>query len=220
MKRALFAAVGLGIGVATACTTPPGAPITCATATYNEKIGFDITHVGSTLKGTYHHLTFQGLTVKDINKGNHTRGLIPHSEPHYALSNRGTDGGDYVTTTLSIDGTATTTFDMNSLWFGCLSPHNTESGYAAVECQVSIDCVAPLSMEGHLGPELFTFTPSGPEDQQMIKMDVGYTYCTEVTMGVSEGGAFDGSGDAILVVDSLNYVAREGEVILEYGGKK
>ena len=54
----------------------------------------------------------------------------------------------------------------------------------------------------------------------MIRMDIGYTYCTDVTMGVSSGGLFDGSGDAILVVDSLNYVAREGEVILEYGGKK
>ena len=54
----------------------------------------------------------------------------------------------------------------------------------------------------------------------MIRMDIDYTYCTDVTMGVSLGGLFDGSGDAILVVDSLNYVAREGEVILDYGGKK
>ena len=75
-------------------------------------------------------------------------------------------------------------------------------------------------MEGHLGPREFTFTPSGPMDQRMIRMDIDYTYCTDVTMGVSLGGLFEGTGDAILVVDSLNYVAREGEVILDYGGKK
>ena len=39
MKRTLLAAVGLGIGVATACTTPPDAPYTCPTETYNEDIG-------------------------------------------------------------------------------------------------------------------------------------------------------------------------------------
>ena len=39
-------------------------------------------------------------------------------------------------------------------------------------------------------------------------------------MAFSLGGLFDGSGDAILVVNSLNYVAREGEVILDYGGKE
>ena len=44
MKRTLLAVVGLGIGVATACTTPPGAPITCATETYNEEIGVHTHH--------------------------------------------------------------------------------------------------------------------------------------------------------------------------------
>lgn len=39
MKNALFTAAGLAIGLATACVTPPDAPITCATETYNEDIG-------------------------------------------------------------------------------------------------------------------------------------------------------------------------------------
>ena len=39
MKSALFTAFGLATGLATACTTPPDAPITCATETYDEDIG-------------------------------------------------------------------------------------------------------------------------------------------------------------------------------------
>ena len=51
----------------------------------------------------------------------------------------------------------------------------------------------------------------------MILMDIGYTYCTDVTLGVYSEFVFDGTSDAILVIDSLNYTAREGEVILDYG---
>ena len=109
---------------------------------------------------------------------------------------------------------------MNSLWVGCLAPHNTETGYAAVECVIAIDCNSPLSMEGHEGPQWFTFTPSGPTGQQMIQIKLGYTYCTEVDMWVAPAmNDWGGSEDAILVVDSLNYVAREGETILHFGGK-
>ena len=237
MKRTLFAVLGLAIGLATACTTPPGAHITCATATYQEEVGvhtppssppnpntkltlfqFDFTRVGTYFSTTYyHHLNYEGLTVKDMDRGSHARGLIPHSEPHYALSNQGVNGSSYITTTLSVYGTKTTTFDMNHLWFGCLSPTNTRSAYAAVACNVSVDCSSPLSFEGHLGPRSFTFTPSGPKHQQMILMDIGYTYCTDVTLGVYSEFVFDGTSDAILVIDSLNYTAREGEVILDYG---
>ena len=232
MKSSVFTAVGLAIGAATACVTPPDAPYTCPTKTYNEDIGvrnhcphlpswnsaltisqFDITPVGSTLKGEYHHLTWTGLTVKDINTGNHTRGIHPHSPHRYAL---GTLAGEV---DLSISGTKTTTFDIESLWFGCLAPHNTEEGYAAVECQVSIDCDAPSSMEGHLGPSVTTYTPTGTFGQQMQKMDVGYTYCTDVPIWVSTvGGPFDRSQDAVLVIDNVKYVAREGEVELQFGG--
>ncbi|KAK0512955.1 hypothetical protein JMJ35_004972 [Cladonia borealis] len=213
MKSSVFTAVGLAVGVATACVTPPDAPYTCPTETYNEDIGFDITPVGSTLKGEYHHLTWTGLTVKDVNTGNHTRGIHPHSPHRYALA---TLAGEV---DLSISGTKTTTFDIESLWFGCLAPHNTESGYAAVECQVSIDCDAPSSMEGHLGPSVTTYTPTGTFGQQMQKMDVGYKYCTDVPIWVSTvGGPWDRSQDAVLVIDSVSYVAREGEVELQFGG--
>ena len=79
-----------------------------------------------------------------------------------------------------------------------------------------------MSMEGHLGPAMYTYTPSGPFGQKMQKMDVGYTYCTDVPIWVSVAGQgpWGGKNDAVLVIDSVSYVAREGEVILEYGGKK
>lgn len=78
-----------------------------------------------------------------------------------------------------------------------------------------------MSMEGHLGPDTYTYTPSGPFGQQMQKMKVGYQYCTDVPIWVSVlGGPFDRSQDAVLVIDSVSYTAREGEVILQHGGKK
>ena len=54
----------------------------------------------------------------------------------------------------------------------------------------------------------------------MQKMDVGYTYCTDVPIWVStvQGGPWDRSQDAVLVIDSVKYVAREGEVELQFGG--
>lgn len=82
-------------------------------------------------------------------------------------------------------------------------------------CQVSIDCDAPTSFEGHLGPDVYTYTPTGPFDQKMQKMDVGYQFCTGVPIWVStvEDGIWSRSTDAVLVIDSVSYVAREGEVI-------
>ena len=51
----------------------------------------------------------------------------------------------------------------------------------------------------------------------MVLMDIRYTYCTDVFLGVYAGELYEGTSDAILVIDSLNYTAREGEVILDYG---
>ena len=89
-----------------------------------------------------------------------------------------------------------------------------------MECVVSIDCDAPSSGEGHLGPFTTTYTPTGTYGQQMQKMEVGYSYCTDVPIWVStkEGGPWDRSQDAVLVIDSVSYVAREGEVEVVHGG--
>lgn len=73
-----------------------------------------------------------------------------------------------------------------------------------------------------MGPDVYTYTPSGPFGQQMQKMNVGYEYCTDVPIWVSVAGQgpWGRSNDAVLVIDSVSYVAREGEVILQHGGKK
>jgi len=161
----------------------------------------------------YHHLFFDKLTVQDVDKGKHARGLLPHSAPNYALSPRGANGGPYDTSYLSIGGN-TTTFDMNSLWIGCLAPSATKTGYAAIACHVSMDCSAPSTPEGHLGPRAYPYQPSGPTDAKMIQIAPQFKFCTEFIIGISGNVSYFGSDNAILVVDNLSYVAREGEVQL------
>ena len=70
-----------------------------------------------------------------------------------------------------------------------------------------------------MGPSTTTYTPTGTFGQQMQKMDVGWTYCTDVPIWVSNvGDPWGRSQDAVLVIDSVSYVAREGEKELVFGG--
>ena len=53
----------------------------------------------------------------------------------------------------------------------------------------------------------------------MQKMDVGWTYCTDVPIWVSNvGDPWGRSQDAMLVIDSVSYVAKKGEKELVFGG--
>lgn len=48
----------------------------------------------------------------------------------------------------------------------------------------------------------------------MIQIAPQFKFCTEFIIGISGNVSYFGSDNAILVVDNLSYVAREGEVQL------
>lgn len=82
MKSALFTAAGLATGLATACTTPPDAPITCATETYNEDIGVRTPPPSSSLlKHSANH-----LPVRHHPRRFHAQRRVP--PPHLDRPNR------------------------------------------------------------------------------------------------------------------------------------
>ncbi|MCJ1460724.1 hypothetical protein MMC28_011106 [Mycoblastus sanguinarius] len=145
MKWTLLTLLGFG-DVATASTAPgqpctPGdVTISCPTKTLNVQTNFDNLDVDPTIEQSYRHLSYSNLTVQ---AGHRARGIIPHSKPKYALS------GPYprpltAAPSWPIDGTSTTSFDMNGMWVGCLNANNTKNGYAATKCQFTVDCVTPF----------------------------------------------------------------------------
>ncbi|KAL9103227.1 MAG: hypothetical protein Q9163_001714 [Psora crenata] len=173
-----------------------------------EKMLFDDLGVGSTLEQPYQHLKFSPLTVRDSKAGQGARAIIPQSKPNYAAI------GPFPSPltpqmSWSTSGTETTSFDVHDYWAGCITTNGTKSGYVATNCDFTVQCITPFGI-GHEGPYLERYRPSGPKNAAMMKVTPGFSFCTSFSGSVysSDGG----TASTLLVIDSLNYTIREGEV--------
>ena len=171
---------------------------------------FDDLKPGYTLAKPYQHLSFFNLTVKSHHE---LKGLLPHSKPKYAASGpfpRALYPAPYWTTS----GTKTTSFDMKELWVGCVDARKGKNAtHAATTCQFTVQCTSPVAQGQHEGPYLESYTPASASTgagAAMMLYTPSFTYCTAVELSLYTSDA--GTQTTLLVVDSLSYTIREGEV--------
>ncbi|KAL2039915.1 hypothetical protein N7G274_007318 [Stereocaulon virgatum] len=216
MKWTLLAVVGiLGVATATPAPAPTCSPSyynTCPTKTLNIVANFDDLEDGYQFTKPYDHLSWFRLTVRARGGGAHRRGLIPHTKPNYAVA------GPYpelyhTAPYFNISGTKTTSFDFTSFYAGCIVANQNRTGYAATNCQFTVDC---LVGQRHQGPYLYTYTPSSATAAPMTEYGPGFTYCYQADFSLYTSGA--GPANTLLVIDSVNYTIREGETFLRRRG--
>ena len=223
MKLIFLSAVAGLLRPAVACSPAPTYPFSCPTKTFVNVLAkvrthlklqtnalirlqpkFDALIANEQVPSPYKYLTWANATVISP-----IRNLPPASSPHYTLSGPYPDS-DVIGPFISIDNTKSTSFDLNSVYVGCV----TLSGHTPISCRPYIQCATPTNMDGNEGPlqPIYTANGNGSTSSSLLNVNVGFTYLTYCEFRVVESAV--ALADTLLVTDSFNFTVRQGETLV------
>ena len=151
----------------------------------------------------YQNLNFSSFNFQEAGTAGIAPGVVPQSAPNYA-ANGPLDPSR--TPMFTIQGTNTTSFDLESFYYGCLAPTEVSNVQVSTNCTFTATGFK-ASNGAKVAPVSLTFAASSLTNAAMMEATFGITYSglKEVTLALTSSPI--GTALPVLLVDSVKYVA-------------
>ena len=151
----------------------------------------------------YQNLNFSSFNFQEAGTAGIAPGVVPQSAPNYAANGPLAPSR---TPMFTIQGTNTTSFDLESFFYGCLAPTEVSNVQVSTNCTFTATALK-ASNGAKVGPVSLTFAASSLTNAAMMEATFGITYSglKEVTLALTSSPI--GTALPVLLVDSVKYVA-------------
>ncbi|KAL6715386.1 hypothetical protein ACLMJK_006347 [Lecanora helva] len=194
MQLIILAALAAALAEASPVTNHPQS--LQARASGPQLANFDDLVYGQPIPVPYNGLGFTGLVVSDTSNSAYP---VAQSPPNVGVVREGT--------TLTVAGTDTTSFDLESFYIGCFDAVTT---FAPTACRFTVTGCATdscTSETGRVGPYVYEYSPAGEGRSSMMKITPnGFNGLIKVNINLANSEA---NGDNIrLTFDDFAYTTR------------
>ena len=150
----------------------------------------------------YQNLNFTHFNFQEAGTAGIAPGVVPQSAPNYA-ANGPLDPSH--TPMFTIQGTNATSFDLESFYYGCLTPAGTSNVQLSSNCTFRATGFK-ASNGAKVGPASLKFTASSLTNAKMMEATFGGTFSglKQVTLALTSSPI--GSTLPVLLVDSVKYI--------------